>query len=133
MGNHFSNVKEFTNDPSLVVCDAKKLQKRLLKHSNNAKIIKIVERTPYASNYMYDPITRIAEQESFFENFYSCRNSLYFQIGTLRFCPGCKIVLTKQHYAEILELEKSKEVVPLSKDDEIKILRWTCGYNFFVQ
>jgi hypothetical protein len=132
MGNYFSNKKAIINDPSLVVCDAKQLQRRILNRSNDARIIKIVEKIPYACNCKYDPCTSIAQIPAIFETYYSCNYPLWFQVGTLRFCSDCKIVLTKKHYAEILELEKSKIVVPLSKDDQMKMLSWTSGNNYFL-
>ena len=131
MGNQFSNTKEYMNDPSLIICDAKKLQNRILKHSNNALIIPILEVIPVAANYRYDTVSQIAHQDDFFENFYSCQYPLWFHMGSLRFYPGCKIVLTKEHYSKILKLNKL-DPVPLGKDDQIKILGWTSGHNFFI-
>ncbi len=128
MGNLISNKKEYENDPSYVVCDAIKLQSRLIKHCHNSKIIDILEETQVASNYVYDISNNVAETNSF-SNYNSSHRPLYFSIGFLRFCPGCKIVLTKQLYDDIVKMEKSKIIVPLSKDDQIKILRW--GNSFF--
>lgn len=132
MGNLLSNKNEYIYDSSLVVCNAIQLQRRLLKHKNNSKIIPILEQVPYACNYMFYP-DLLCTESSLFDNYHSCRYPLHFQLGQLQFDSGSKIILTKEHYAEILELEKIPRIeIPLSKDDQIKILSWSMGHNKFV-
>lgn len=126
MGNYFSNKKDILDNPTLVVCDAKRLQRLLHKHRFNAKIITVLNKIPYACNYMYNPTTYIAEISDFFENYNRCKRPLWFQVGYLKFCTGCNIVLTEIHHDEICQLEKSNEIIPLSKSDK----RLLYDYNF---
>lgn len=130
MGNIFSNRKQYYDNPKFVVCNAAELRRRFCKHNDNARIISIMKIYPIATNYYYNPYTRIAEI-SVFENFHRPRFPLWFHIATLRFCLGCKIVLTKELYSKIIELDKL-DPIPLSEDDKIKIREWTADYNFFI-
>ena len=130
MGNLLSNKKLYENNTEYIICDAERLQKRLHKHRNNSKIIDIFEKTPIACNYKYDISNNVAETDCF-SNYYECQRPLYFQLGSLIFCPGCKIVLEKELYKKIIELEKSHTFVPFSNEDYKKVIKWRCYNNFF--
>ena len=131
MGNLLSNKREIEKNENYHVCDASRLQTRLLKHRDNSKIIDILEHLPVACNYKYDLSNHIAETDCF-SDYYEPRNSLYFQLGVLRFTPGCKIVLSKELYEKIIELEKSKIVIPFSNEDTRRVLGWVRDGNFFL-
>ena len=133
MGSWFSsNEKEFHTNPKLVVKNTVKLQRLLLRHRNNAAIMPILEQVPYACNFSFDPISRECET-TFLNNFYGCAYPLYFHIATLRFDDDCEIALTKRHYHQIVAMTRAKTITSLSKDDQIRMLEWTVGYNWFCQ
>ena len=131
MGNLLSNKSDYENNPLYIVCYAKQLQRRLLKHRRNSAIINILEKVPVACNYMYDPCSYVTDINCF-NNYQACRRPLYFQLGSLRFTPGCKIVLTKQHYDNITKLERSKNDIPFSDEDNKKVLGWVNHHNYFL-
>ena len=131
MGNLLSNKSDYENHPLYIVCNASQLQKRLLKHRHNSEIINILEEVPVACNYMYDVYSCVAETNCF-NNYQTCRRPLYFQLGSLRFTPGCKIVLTKRHYHNIVNLEKSKNVILFCDKDNKKVLGWVGYHNRFL-
>jgi hypothetical protein len=130
MGN-YSNAKEIRNNPNYVVCNARQLQHFLLKHRKNASIISILKKAPVCINYCYNPVSRVAEPDTFVEYFYTGSHLLWFHIGSLRFTDNCQIVVTKKLHKEIQDLKKLN-VKPLSKDDKIQLLQWTVGHNHFL-
>lgn len=79
----------------------------MLKMEDNSKIIDILEERPFACNYEFSPQSYVAEPNAF-NNYYFCRRPLYFQLGNLRFCSKCKIVLKKAQYTRIKNFFASK-------------------------
>ena len=131
MGNLLSNKSEYENNENYHVCDATRLQSRLLKHRNNSKIIEILEHLPVACNYMFDPTNFVTETD-IFAVYNHAKRPLYFHLGVLRFCPGCKIVLSKELYEKIIELENSKSLVQFNDKDTLRVLGWVHQSNFFL-
>lgn len=103
MGNLLSNKSYYENNSLYVTCDPAFFRALLFKYQSDPEIQVLLDEIPFACNYVYNPRTYVTEI-NLFDNYQGCYKSLRFHLfNGLKFCPGSKILLKKQHHKAIMK------------------------------